>query len=222
MIELRNMVLAVAVLCIMLPGPRAAAADAGPTAPSDWAALPPPDQSDWSPKRIAKYAELEGVDMGQPHAILSVPSLRLDVPIYTDSDPKALEAGAAWVRSTTAPGADGNIAIAGHRDSFFRPLEDVPLGTRVYLNAPKFTQVFRVFSVEIVDALDVTPLADADEAILTLITCYPFRYQGYAPDRYIVRAQLIEEEEEASAIRRGQVGKPQSPAATINNNGVTP
>ena len=124
------------------------------------------------------------------------------------------------MRGTAAPGADGNIAIAGHRDSFFRPLEDVPLGTRIYLNAPKFAQAFRVVSVEIVDALDVTPLANADEAILTLITCYPFRYKGYAPDRYIVRAELIEEE--ASAIRTGQVGQPQSPAVNINKNGVTP
>lgn len=220
MIELRTIVLAVALLGIVLSGSGSSAAEGGPGAVSNWAALPPPDQSDWSAKRIAKYAELKGIDLGQPRAILSVPSLRLAVPIYPDSDPKALEAGAVWVRGTAAPGADGNIAIAGHRDSFFRPLEDVPLGTRIYLNAPKFAQAFRVVSVEIVDALDITPLANADEAILTLITCYPFRYKGYAPDRYIVRAELIEEE--ASAIRTGQVGQPQSPAVNINKNGVTP
>ena len=29
-----------------------------------------------------------------------------------------------------------------------------------------------------------------DESVLTLITCYPFYYVGYAPDRYIVRGVL--------------------------------
>ena len=119
-----------------------------------------------------------------------------------------------------APVSDFIFVFSGFLFSFFCFLGDVPLGTRIYLNAPKFAQAFRVVSVEIVDALDVTPLANADEAILTLITCYPFRYKGYAPDRYIVRAELIEEE--ASAIRTGQVGQPQSPAVNINKNGVTP
>jgi len=219
-IEDRNLVLVVTVIGIALSGPGSFAADAGPVAVSNWAALTPPDQSDWSAKRIAKYADLAGYDIGQPRAVLSVPSLKLDVPVYPDSDRKALEAGAVWVRGTAAPGSEGNIAIAGHRDGFFRPLEGVPLGTRIYLNAKTVTQVFRVVSVEIVDALDVTPLAEADEAILTLITCYPFRYKGYAPDRYIVQAQLIEEE--SPAIRSGHVGQPQSPAITINKNGVTP
>ena len=46
---------------------------------------------------------------------------------------------------------------------------------------------YRVEQVSIVDALDTSVLSPTDETVLTLITCYPFYYKGYAPDRYIVR-----------------------------------
>jgi len=34
-------------------------------------------------------------------------------------------------------------------------------------------------------------LADSDEAILTLVTCYPFYFVGSAPRRFVVRARRI-------------------------------
>ena len=46
-------------------------------------------------------------------------------------------------------------------------------------------------SVSIVDALDTRPLEPTLADVLTLITCHPFYYQGYAPDRYIVSARLM-------------------------------
>ena len=44
----------------------------------------------------------------------------------------------------------------------------------------------RVFAVA--DALDVSVLEEPGGSLLTLITCYPFHYVGYAPDRFIVKA----------------------------------
>jgi sortase A len=34
-------------------------------------------------------------------------------------------------------------------------------------------------------------LDQTNDPALTLITCYPFRYIGSAPQRFIVRAQLV-------------------------------
>jgi sortase A len=173
----------------------AAAATANPSASADprWFVLPPPDQSDWSGKRIQKYADLEQHSLGEPRAVIRVPSLQVAAHVYPDSQTMALEAGAAWVTGTASPGSAGNIAIAGHRDSFFRPLEGIPIGTRIQLTTSEKQQIFEVASVRIVDVLDVSPLDPSSEPILTLITCHPFRFQGYAPDRYIIRANLIEE-----------------------------
>lgn len=152
-----------------------------------------PDQSDWSNKRISRYDLVDYEALGPPAAIIRIPDVAVNVPVYPDSAPLALEAGAAWVSSTTRPGNSGNVAVAGHRDSFFRPLEGIPEGTRIELTTADSRQVFSVESVEIVDALDVSPLLATDRTSLTLITCHPFRYQGFAPDRYIVRAVLIEQ-----------------------------
>ena len=158
-----------------------------------WYRLPDPDQSDWSSKRLERYSQLDRSRLGEPLAIIRVPELAVAARIYPDVYNDALEAGAAWVSATSRPGEVGNIAIAGHRDSFFRPLEGIPLGTRISLTTAEMELKFAVTSVEIVDPLNTSPLAPTATTTLTLITCHPFRYQGFAPDRYIIRAELLEE-----------------------------
>lgn len=158
----------------------------------NWYTVPAPDQSDWSSKRTQKYAGLNREDLGEPQAVIRIPSLGVAAPVYPDSEFMALEAGAAWVTGSARPGTNGNVAIAGHRDSFFRPLENIPIGTPIRLRTANGEQTFNVTDVWIVDALDVSPLAPSDDTVLTLITCHPFRYQGYAPDRYVIRATLVE------------------------------
>ena len=162
-----------------------------PASEVSWYAIPDPDQSDWSGKRLSRYAALDRNSLGEPLAVIRVPALAVAAQIYPDSQTQSLEAGAAWVSATTRPGDAGNIAIAGHRDSFFRPLEDIPLGTHISLTTATEEQLFAVSSIEIVDPLNTSPLAPTETTTLTLITCHPFRYQGFAPDRYIIRAELL-------------------------------
>lgn len=155
----------------------------------DWHDLPKPDQSDWSTKRIANFEKFRG--MGVPQAVIRVPSKRIEAAVYPDTLPGSLEAGVAWVTTTPEPGSPGNVAIAGHRDGFFRKLEGISKGTRIDLQTESAVLVFEVESVAIVDPLDTSPLAQTPEDVLTLITCHPFYYEGYAPDRYIVRATRV-------------------------------
>jgi LPXTG-site transpeptidase (sortase) family protein len=157
----------------------------------DWAVVAEPDQSDWSTKRIVNYEKYN--DPGEPQAVIRVPDRNIEAAVYPDSMYASLEVGVAWVSSTAAPGSQGNVVIAGHRDSFFRRLEGIPAGTRVYLRTQATEQVFTVETVSIVDALDVSSLEQTPEDVLTLVTCHPFYYRGYAPDRYIVRAKRVDE-----------------------------
>jgi sortase A len=46
---------------------------------------------------------------------------------------------------------------------------------------------------EVVEPSDMEVLDPSSEAILTLVTCYPFYYVGPAPKRFIVRAHMIPE-----------------------------
>ena len=42
-----------------------------------------------------------------------------------------------------------------------------------------------------VEPEDTEVLDNSDDAILTLVTCYPFYFVGPAPKRFIVRAHMI-------------------------------
>lgn len=177
--------LARSIVLVLMAIPAASSAAGDP-----WHQLAVPDQSDWSDKRIASYKKYGAT--GEPDALLSIPVLDISAGVYDDAIPMALEAGVSHVSSTSNPGEPGNVAIAGHRDSFFRRLEGVGLGTRIELKTENGIQFFEVSDVSIVDVLDVSPLDQTDVDVLTLITCYPFYYQGFAPDRYIVRALRVD------------------------------
>ncbi len=176
--------------CLLLPV-CVQAADRVALDPGAWDWVPAPDQSDWSSKRVAAHTRSLQLQFDGPLAVVAVPTLGIAVRVYPDDVPMALESGTAWVTGSAAPATRGNIVVAGHRDGFFRRLEGIALGTRIHLTTDAGMQEFEVVNVSIVDALDMSPLDPTDETVLTLITCHPFRYQGFAPDRYIVRAQPV-------------------------------
>lgn len=146
-----------------------------------------PDQSEWSVKQIGKYEKKKNTG-GLPLAMLKIERLNLEAPVYLGTDRVTLDRGLGIIESTAYLGEVGNIGISGHRDGFFRPLKDIKLGDEIEVLTPTGVQEFEVSDITIVDALEVSVLDQTDTTVLTLITCHPFYYQGYAPDRYIVRA----------------------------------
>lgn len=126
-----------------------------------------------------------------PRAVLRVPSLRLEVPVYAGTSTGVLNRGAGLIEGTALPGSDdGNIGIAAHRDSFFRSLQDVRPGAQLYIDTVQSTRRYRVTSISVVAPQDVAVLADTVGPSVTLVTCYPFHFVGAAPQRFIVRAEI--------------------------------
>lgn len=148
------------------------------------------DQLLWSEKRRADYKHSLSQDVGPTLAVMRIPSVGIEAPVFDNVEERALNRGIGHVESTALPGTAGNIAIAGHRDGFFRGLKDIEVGATIEISTLEGERVFRVSELSIVDPLDVSPLDPADKTILTLITCYPFYYIGSAPERFIVRAVL--------------------------------
>ena len=93
--------------------------------------------------------------------------------------------------SSALPGEGGNVVLAGHRDTFFRPLRNIRRGDRIILETPRATLDYRVETTAVVNPNDVAVLAPTAGNILTLVTCFPFYYIGPAPHRFIVRAKLV-------------------------------
>lgn len=122
---------------------------------------------------------------------LSIPRLALDAVVLHGSDTLTLRRAPGHLEHTALPGTAGNVVIAGHRDSFFRPLKDVAVGDDVFIDTAEGHFQYRVTSTHVVDAQDVSVLEQTGDATLTLITCYPFWVLGPAPDRFVVRGELV-------------------------------
>src|SRR5215468_4226116 len=144
----------------------------------------------WSSKRIAAYEESLAEKKDRPIAILRVPKISLEAPVFNDTEELTLNRGVGRIQGTAHVGESGNLGIAGHRDGFFRGLKDIGPGDIVELETSYRRKQYLVEKVQIVSPEDVQVLQSTPEPTLTLVTCFPFYYVGSAPQRYIVTASI--------------------------------
>lgn len=83
------------------------------------------------------------------------------------------------------------MALAGHRDTFFRGLRNIRNRDAILVTTSSGIQLYEVESTRVVAPEDVYVLNDVGRPVLTLVTCYPFYYVGAAPKRFIVQARLL-------------------------------
>jgi sortase A len=158
--------------------------------PTAVATLPPVVAS--TPVVEAITSVIAPLPLGATIAVLRIPRIKLEVPVADGTTERVLLGGAGLVEGTATPGTQGNVAIAAHRDTFFRGLKDVVVGDLIELETLQGTDIYRISTLSIVEPRDVHVLADTGEAVLTLVTCYPFYFVGNAPQRFIVRAVAAE------------------------------
>jgi sortase A len=111
--------------------------------------------------------------------------------ILEGTDDRTLRRAVGHIPGTPLPGQPGNVAIAGHRDTFFRALRNVREDDEITLMTLEGSYRYRVDSIKVVGPNDTEVLDNSGDDILTLVTCYPFYFVGPAPRRFIVRAQRI-------------------------------
>ena len=148
------------------------------------------DFSLWSPQRVQAFKSSLSLKPGRALAVLEMGRLRIRVPVFEGTEELALNRGVGWIIGTARPGEAGNTGIAGHRDGFFRGLMNVRTDDLIELQLLDKTMAYRVSRTEIVNPEDVQVLEPRAEPSLTLVTCYPFYYDGSAPQRFIVHANL--------------------------------
>jgi LPXTG-site transpeptidase (sortase) family protein len=122
---------------------------------------------------------------------MKIPRIGLESIVVQGESARILQRAVGHLAETAMPGEPGNVALAGHRDGFFRPLKDIQVGDAISLGTLGGEFVYRVESTEVVWPSDVRVLQATGENTLTLVTCYPFYYVGSAPKRFIVRARQI-------------------------------
>jgi sortase A len=129
--------------------------------------------------------------VGDVIGTLSIPSIKSFEAIIEGTGTKELKRGVGHYAGSVIPGVSDNSVLSGHRDTVFRKLGDVKIGDLITVKNDYGTFVYEVHRIRIVKANDRTVIVPSDDPILTLSTCYPFRFIGNAPKRYIVQAGLV-------------------------------
>ena len=180
------------------PASKSAAADTAAPAPTPTPAPPAPpreltwskkvDMKLWSTVRVKAYKAALQRETPATLAILRIPRLELEVPVYDGTTDAVLDLAAGRIEDTALPGTPGNVGIAAHRDGFFRVLKDIKEGDALVLDTPAATEQYRVEWIRITIPTDVSVIDPTPGRAVTLVGCYPFYFQGSAPQRFIVRA----------------------------------
>jgi sortase A len=142
----------------------------------------------WSAARVKAYKIALQRETPPTLAVLRIPRLRLEVPVYDGTTDAVLDLAAGRIEDTALPGTPGNVGIAAHRDGFFRVLKDIKEGDELVLDTPASTEQYRVEWIRITTPDDVSVIDPTPGPAVTLVGCYPFYYTGPAPKRFIVRA----------------------------------
>ena len=122
---------------------------------------------------------------------LRIPRLGVTAMVREGAGEGTLRTAVGHIPGTALPGAAGNVALAGHRDTFFRALRNIRKDDAIDVQTDQGTYRYLVQSTKIVGPRDVAVLKAAGGDTLTLVTCYPFYYVGSAPKRFIVRASQV-------------------------------
>jgi sortase A len=124
--------------------------------------------------------------------ILEIPRLGIETPVLEGVDDGILRRAVGHIPGTALPAGEiGNIGIAGHRDTLFRPLRSIEEKDVIILKTLAGNRRYLVDSIRVVQPDNVTVLKNMDQRTLTLVTCYPFNFIGSAPLRFIVQAREI-------------------------------
>jgi sortase A len=129
-----------------------------------------------------------------PVARLRAPKQDTDLVVLAGASGRTLAFGPGHLDGTAAPGEPGNSVISGHRDTHFRFLKHVHVGDPLQVERPDgHWRDYKVVNMKVMDARHARLVTGTDEALLTLVTCYPFdAVVPGGPLRYVVLAQAVD------------------------------
>ena len=134
-------------------------------------------------------------------AILNIPKINLDMPVYLGATDQNLANGAAYLSQTSLPigGENTNCVIAGHRGwngaYYFRYVPDLRKGDVVTLQNLWETLSYQVVETKIIAPSDVDAIRIQEgRELLTLLTCHPYASGG--KQRFLVICERVYKEDD--------------------------
>jgi len=123
---------------------------------------------------------------------IRVPALSVDAPIVQGDGWEQLKKGVGQHIGSANPGSTGNVVLSAHNDIFgeiFRHLDQLEVGDEITIETQTRTYTYVVNTTRIVEPTEVSVLEQTREALVTLISCYPYLDNS---QRIVVIGTLVE------------------------------
>lgn len=121
---------------------------------------------------------------------LQVSAISVDAPVVQGDGWEQLKKGVGQHIGSPNPGQKGNIVLSAHNDVYgeiFRDLDRLKPGNEIVISTSQQSYIYIVRQTQIVEPTQVEVMAQSGDAVLTLISCYPYLVDN---KRIVVTATL--------------------------------
>jgi sortase A len=121
---------------------------------------------------------------------IQIADIDVDAPIVQGDGSEQLKKGVGQTIGTPNPGQNGNIVLSAHNDVYgeiFRDLDRLVPGNEITLFTSQKSYRYVIKDIKLVEPTFVEVMANTQEPVVTLISCYPYMVDN---QRIIVRAVL--------------------------------
>lgn len=134
----------------------------------------------------------EGIVTDDLLGVLTINDSKNPIPIRNGITTDVLKKGIGLDETTDSIG-EGSSVLFGHREGVLWDLKDVKLGDIIEIETLSDSYKFSINEIKVVNPNDpfIYDSSSDGESCITLVTCYPFVYMGSTPERFVVKANLI-------------------------------
>ena len=155
--------------------------------------IEPPEPLKKAEFKLEDGTKITRPDTGENFAVLKIPSLKIELPIFHGDNEAQLSQGIGHYSGSTVPGEGGNIVLASIEILILRSWIHKK-GDEVIVSTDYGDYLYKVSDIRITTPDDPTVCEPTDKEQLTMYTCYPFTYIGSAPERYIVVCDFVQKQ----------------------------
>lgn len=131
---------------------------------------------------------------GEQYGRVKIESIDVDLPLFYGDSLNILKNGIGHSQFSYFPGEGGSILCMGHNyKTMLRRFSDLQIDDIINITTDYGEFNYKIYDMRILNETDVdqAPIQKEKE-IFMIYTCYPFNNIGYATQRYMVYAELLE------------------------------
>ena len=139
--------------------------------------------------RLENYPEY-----GTQYATIEIPRIDVNLPVYYGDTLQILKNGVGHSSGSYFPGEGGSIIYMGHNSKkVFRRFSELEIGDKIKVTTNYGEFNYKIYDMQLVKETQTDKLPiQKEKEILMVYTCYPFNNIGYATQRYVVYAELVD------------------------------